>query len=84
MVLMSGSKRARYESSLVNQNQGGGNKKAGLVPTADIPVAVFNGYRNRGLPKTLYLMQITANPKVQQSRPISSRPVNFIGDGGRY
>jgi hypothetical protein len=84
MVLMSGSKRARYESSIVNQNQGGGNKKAGLVPTADIPVAAFNGYRNRGLPKSLYLMRITANPNVQQSRPISSRPVNFIGSGGNY
>ena len=84
MVLMSGSKKARYESSIVNQNQGGGNKKAGLVPTADIPVAAFIGYRNRGLPKTLYLMQITVNPNVQQSRPISGRPENYIGMGGRY
>ena len=77
MVLMSGSKRARYESSIVNQNQGGGNKKAGLVPTADIPVAAFNAYRDRGLPKPLYLMRITANPNVKQSRPICGRPENY-------
>jgi len=84
MVLMSGSKKARYEASISNQNQGGGPKKAGLVPTADVPVAAFNGYRNRGLPKTLYLMQITAFPNVKPSRPISGRPENYIGMGGNY
>jgi len=32
MVLMNGSKRARHASSVVNQAQGGGNKKAGFGP----------------------------------------------------
>jgi len=32
MVLMNSTKRARHTSSIVNQNQGGGNKKAGLYP----------------------------------------------------
>ena len=31
MALMNGSKRARYTSSITNQSQGGGSKKAGLV-----------------------------------------------------
>ena len=84
MVLMSGSKRARYESSIVNQNQGGGNKKAGLVPTADVPVAAFNGSFNRGLPRSAAFMKVTLFPNVQQSRPIVGRPQNYIGMGGRY
>ena len=32
MVLMNGTKRARHVSSVVNQAQGGGNKKAGFGP----------------------------------------------------
>lgn len=30
MVLMNGTKRTRYTSSIVNRNQGGGSKKAGF------------------------------------------------------
>jgi hypothetical protein len=84
MVLMNGSKKARYESSLTNQNQGGGNKKAGLVPTADVPAAVFNAYNTRGLPRTAAFMKLTLFPNVQQSRPIDGRPQNYVGMGGRY
>jgi hypothetical protein len=30
-MVLSGSKKSTYMSSIVNQNQGGGNKKAGLL-----------------------------------------------------
>lgn len=84
MVLMNGSKKARYQASIINQNQGGGPKKAGLVPTADIPVAVFVAYKNRHLPQPMSFMRLTVNPNVKPSRPIYGRPQNYIGQGGNY
>ena len=74
MVLMNGAKRARYTSSIVNQNQGGGPKKAGRVPLA-LTEATNIAYVVNALPKTNAAMAITANPKVRQSRPIGSRPM---------
>jgi hypothetical protein len=32
-MVLSGSKKVTYTSSLINQNTGGGSKKAGLTPT---------------------------------------------------
>jgi len=81
---MNGAKKTRYQSSLINQNQGGGPKKAGLAPTADIPAAAFIAYSNRHLPKPLSVMRFTVNPNVKQSRPIYGRPINYIGQGGNY
>jgi hypothetical protein len=74
MVLMNGAKRARYASSISNQNQGGGPKKAGRVPIA-LTEATNIAYIVNNLPRTNALMAITANPNVRQSRPISSRPM---------
>jgi hypothetical protein len=62
-----------------NRNQGGGNKKAGLVPTAALPAAVWIGYNNRGLPKTAVQMAFTLNPNVKQSRPMGGNPLNYYG-----
>jgi hypothetical protein len=84
MVLMNGAKKARSQSSIVNQNQGGGPKKAGLAPVANIPAATFIAYSNRHLPKPLSVMRFTVNPNVKQSRPIYGRPQNYIGQGGNY
>jgi hypothetical protein len=48
LMVLSGSKRASYISSLVNQPQGGGDKKAGTPPTSNIPDSVYNAYVERG------------------------------------
>ena len=74
MVLMNGAKRARYASSIVNQNQGGGNKKAGRVPNG-LTEATNIAYNINGLPRSNAFMNITVNPNVRQSRPIGSRPM---------
>ena len=40
-MVLSGSKKTTYRSSIVNQNQGGGAKKAGIPPTANISHTSF-------------------------------------------
>ncbi len=75
MVLMNGAKRARYASSISNQNQGGGNKKAGQVPTGTLTEERWLAYRGAGLPRSNAFMSTTVNPNVRQSRPIGSRPM---------
>lgn len=76
MGLSNASKIARNYSSLIRQNQGGGDKKAGLKPS------VGNNYwypiycgQNIALGEccTLRQLQLTANPNVCISRPISSQ-----------
>ena len=47
-MVLSGSWKATYQSSLVNRDQGGGAKKAGIPPTANIPDSVYNAYVERG------------------------------------
>jgi hypothetical protein len=75
MVLMNASKKARYTSSITNQNQGGGPKKAGLVPTATMTEETFIAYNVNGLPRSNAFMNITVNPNVRVSRPVGSRPM---------
>ena len=62
-----------------NQNQGGGPKKAGQVPTATLPAAKWLGYKHRGLPLSNVRMAFTVNPRVQPSKPIGGRPQNYYG-----
>ena len=45
MTIMNGTKRARYVSSMTNQNTGGGMKKQGLPSTVGIDASVSNIYR---------------------------------------
>jgi len=77
MVLMNAGKRARYTDSIINQNQGGGDKKAGL-PRDVAFTQVFNialkvhGSANildNGKGQGLIFPKVT---NVVQSRPISS------------
>ncbi len=74
-MVLSTTKKTSSISSITNQNQGGGEKKAGLVPTETASVATAIGYKVRGLPKSLNMMTVTANPNVRQSRPIGIRPL---------
>ncbi len=76
MVLMNAGSRARSMSSITNQAQGGGNKKAGLVPMPSSP-AGLQGYRERGLPQTLEVWQVTLFPNIRPSRPIGMRTLHF-------
>lgn len=47
-MVLSGPWKTTYMSSLVNKPQGGGAKKAGTPPTANIPDSVYNAYVERG------------------------------------
>ena len=59
------------------QNQGGGDKKAGLVPTMAMTESRWISYNVRHLTKTAAVMKITLFPNVKQSRPIQIRPGNY-------
>ena len=43
-MVLSGSKKSSYQSSIKNQNQGGGSKKAGIPPTANVSHVSFLAY----------------------------------------
>jgi hypothetical protein len=75
MVLMNAGNRARNMSSIVNQNQGGGSKKAGFPYEIGRTSWTTIAMNERGLPRTLDFMRRTVNPNVNQSRPIG-RMVN--------
>ena len=79
MVNMNASSRARHISSIVNQNQGGGSKKAGLVPTEAISAAQREAYSTRGYLKSAKVMQMTLHPNVRQSRNIGTRGSLLLG-----
>jgi hypothetical protein len=65
---------------LTTQNQGGGNKKAGLVPTETASVAQANAYRERGYPKSVNFMMrdIYAGQPKCMSRPTGVRPMTYF------
>lgn len=67
-MVLSTSTRASLISSIVNQSQGGGSKKAGLPPahTAAVNVA----FALRGYQQSVERMATTANPDVCMSRPV--------------
>jgi hypothetical protein len=68
-----------HSSARTNVNQGGGPKKAGLVPTAILTRATWLGYKRRGLPRTAVQMMFTANPRVNPTRPVGGKPQNYYG-----
>lgn len=63
---------------LTDINQGGGSKKAGLLPSIGNDSWTSIYYGNNGLGssanacRSLSCMQFTVNPGVKQSRPVSS------------
>lgn len=73
MVLSNSAKRARYQNTIMNQNQGGGSKKAGLVPLATKTQAKMIALRNRHYPQSRAFMAMTMNPRVSQSANIGRR-----------
>ena len=73
MVLSNSATRARYQNTIMNQNQGGGSKKAGLVPLATKTEAKTIALRSRGYPQSRKFMDMTVNPRVSQSANIGRR-----------
>lgn len=77
MVLMNASNKSRQQQSIQNRNTGGGDKKAGLVPTqTKNATALSISYKNRGLPQPMSVMMKPIASKVAPSRPIGMR--NFL------
>jgi hypothetical protein len=82
---MNKSNRAGFVSSAtVNQNQGGGDKKAGfpyIVGRTQWTNIAFNTDKNGSIAGrcdcSLKSLKFTANPNVKQSRPTQIRPANF-------
>ncbi len=74
MTLMNGSTRARNAASLVNQNSGGGSKKAGLFPQigVDTWTSIAYGTHTPGRCVTLTCMRTTRPGNVCASRGIGS------------
>lgn len=71
-MVLSTTKKTASVSSITNRNQGGGNKKAGIPPTADIPDAVYNAYKTHGhgLLSLVNMRRLPYTGVVHQSRPI--------------
>ena len=67
--LSNSAKRSRFYGSTINQPQGGGDSKAGLIPSAILTSASRVAFRNRGQPKSLSVMRLAIFPKAVESRP---------------
>jgi hypothetical protein len=80
-MVLSTSSRASSISSIVNQSQGGGNKKAGLPPnhTAATNVA----FAMRGYQQTVAFMADTSRSSAGSASVCGSRSVGMIVSVGR-
>ena len=72
-MVLSGSKKTTYMSSLVNQNSGGGSKKAGLPPTANVSHVSFAVYdmRGKGLLSTVNMRTNRFKRNATQNLPLN-------------
>jgi len=82
---MNSSNRAGFVSSATtNQNQGGGEKKAGFPyivgRTQWTNIALQTNNNGNGVCNcSLKTLRFTANPNVRQSRPVYLRPQSYPG-----
>jgi hypothetical protein len=72
MGLSNGASKARNYSSTVNQNQGGGNKKAGFAFQVGRSSWTSVAFASHGVNTPLKNLQMTMNPNVKQSRPVGT------------
>jgi len=70
-MVLSGTKKTSSISSIVNQNQGGGMKKAGKAPTETASVAQRNAYNSA--PSILNLKSM------QSPTSVTRRSQHFVG-----
>jgi len=83
MGLSNAASRARNYDLTINQNQGGGSKKAGFPYLVGRTMwsSIYLRNNNVGLPA----LQITKNPFVRQSRPMGSTVnVPYWSNGAHY
>ena len=82
-MVLSGSKKASYQSSIKNRNQGGGAKKAGIPPTANVSHVSFLAYgvltdTNGSAGKTNGLMSLVNMRTNRLKKPSSQNlPMGF-------
>ena len=76
MVLSNGTSRAKAVSSITNQSQGGGSKKAGLAAQHTAATNVAFSVRGKGLTNTTAL-------RAGKGLSCVSRPVGMIVNVGR-
>jgi hypothetical protein len=76
-MVYSQTKRTSSVSSITNQAQGGGNKKAGFPYLVGRDSAASIGFH--GIPQKLSILQMPLTTSVSQSRPIGVTP-----SAGRY
>tara|TARA_Y100000816_G_C25547689_1_gene296722 strand:- start:226 stop:456 length:231 start_codon:yes stop_codon:yes gene_type:complete len=74
-MVLSTTKRTSSISSIVNKNQGGGNKKAGFPYIVGRDSA--SSLAMKGTSQNLKVLQFTVNPFVRQSRPVHIRPSEY-------
>ena len=77
MVLSNAPRRVVYSASRLNQNQGGGSKKAGFPYIIGRDTNTRIAFAERGMIRPLHVFTIPLVSNVRQSRPVSSRPMNF-------
>ena len=70
-MVLSGTKKSSSISSIVNQNQGGGMKKAGIAPTETASVAQRNAYNSAGS-----ILNLTA---MRKPTSVTRRSHHFVG-----
>jgi hypothetical protein len=70
-MVLSGTKRTSSISSIVNQNQGGGMKKAGTAPTETVSVAQRNAYNSASS-----ILNLTA---MRSPTSVTRRSQHFVG-----
>ena len=68
--LANSAKNSRYAGTITNENQGGGDKKAGLPPLVGLNYLDYIYYTQRGIPQTLQKYQTVVFPLANISRPI--------------
>ena len=88
MGLANAAKRARFYTSTTNENQGGGNKKAGFPYQVGRSswTSIFLGTNNYGVRCcSLSGLKFTANPNVRLSRPTGTPAnVSYWKNGANY
>ncbi len=81
-MVLSTTSRTSSISSIVNQSQGGGSKKAGLAPSARTSSTNI-AFALRGYQKTVARMADTANSSAGSAPVCASRSVGMLINVGR-
>lgn len=70
-MVLSGSKKTTYRSSITNQSSGGGSKKAGIPPTANVSHVTHAIYQEagNGILSGKVMNQLVLTKPPSQTRP---------------